>query len=95
MGGQDWTFWLNVTNYVLGAVTGLALLIVLGAVGWELIEKKARKATEMDLDAELQTIFHVGPHSLSVPGLGLTMADGGERIEPSKPKDASQKSPRK
>jgi hypothetical protein len=35
-----------------------------------------------------------GSHSLSVPGLGLTMADGGQRVEPSKP-EASDKKPRK
>jgi hypothetical protein len=42
-----------------------------------------------DLRAMLQ-----GSHSLSVPGLGLTMADGGQRVEPSKP-EASDKKPRK
>ncbi len=33
---NDWTFWLQVMNLALVAVTLLAALVVTGAVGWEL-----------------------------------------------------------
>ena len=36
-------------------------------------------------------MLHGGSHSLSVPGLGLTMADGGEKVEPSEPKASDEK----
>jgi hypothetical protein len=97
MAAESWTFWLNMTNFALGIITLLALLVVFGAVGWDLLVRKvdkAREAASFDLtniDAELRAMLHGGSHSLSVPGLGLTMADGGERIKPSESKAADQK----
>ena len=96
MAGENWTFWLNMTNFALGMITVLALVVVFGAVGWDLLVYKvhhARKVGSMDLskfDEDLRAMLQ-GSHSLSVPGLGLTMADGGERVEPSKPEDSDQK----
>lgn len=70
----DWsdpeTLWLNVTNAVLGIVTLVALLTVLGAAAAEVWARLKKRATE---PADLHT-FHV-------PGLGLTMADGGEKVD--------------
>jgi len=86
MPGENWTFWLNVMNFAFGAITVLALLVVLGAVGWDLLARRARRAQDNEahsLNAGLQAMLHAGSHTLSVPELGLTMADGGERIEPS------------
>ena len=40
MSGSEWTFWLNVANYVMGLLTLLSLLAVLGALGWELIDRQ-------------------------------------------------------
>ena len=97
MAGENWTFWLNMTNFALGIVTLLALVVVFGAVGWDLLVLKvrnARKVGSMDLskfDEDLRAMLHGGSHSLSVPGLGLTMADGGERVEPSKSEGSDQK----
>jgi hypothetical protein len=97
MAGENWTFWLNMTNFALGIITLLALVVVFGAVGWDLLVLKvhnARKLRSADLnsfDEDLRAMLH-GSHSLSVPGLGLTMADGGERVEPSKPETSDQKS---
>ena len=28
MGGENWTFWLNMTNFALGIVTLLAVVVV-------------------------------------------------------------------
>jgi hypothetical protein len=94
MDGENWTFWLNVTNIALGVIVLLALLVVLGAVVSELLARRSRKAREMaSIDAELLAMLHAGPHSLSTPGLGLTMADGGEPVAPSE-SEGSEKKPR-
>ena len=83
MAGENWTFWFNMTNFALGMITVLALAVVFGAVGWDLLVRKApkpRAVNAADLErvgAEIDSWFKAGPHSLTVPGLGLTMADGG------------------
>ncbi|HUI78826.1 MAG TPA: hypothetical protein VLY24_12945 [Bryobacteraceae bacterium] len=87
MFGIDWnnpqTLWLNMTNLALGVVTLLALLFVGGAVGWEFILRRRRARELSGIDAELHTMIHAdSPYSLPVPGLGLTMADGGEAVKP-------------
>ncbi|MGZ4814891.1 MAG: hypothetical protein ACXVZV_05765 [Terriglobales bacterium] len=97
MAAENWTFWLNMTNFALGIITVLALLVVFGAVGWDLLVRKAHTAREhgnldlSTLDGELRAMLN-GSHSLYEPGLGLTMADGGERIEPTESKVPNQKS---
>jgi hypothetical protein len=94
MAGEDWTMWLNITNFGLGLVTLIALLVVFFAVGWDLLVRKVGKAPTVNLnniDADLKALLQGGSHSFSVPEFGLTMADGGERIEASK--DKSSKKP--
>lgn len=89
MAGEDWTMWLNITNFALGLVTLIALLVVFFAVGWDLLVRKVGKAPTVNLnniDADLKALLQGGSHSFSVPEFGLTMADGGERIEASKNK---------
>jgi len=94
MAGENWTFWLNMTNFALGLVTLLAVLVVVGAVSWDLFFMwlhKVRTGDAVDvghinmqrLMAEVRAGWGADAHSLPVPGLGLTMADGGERIDPS------------
>jgi hypothetical protein len=84
MAGENWVFWLQVMNLALVAVTLLAVLVVTGAVAWELLARRVRKARETDnLDAEMWAMLHAESHTLSVPGLGLTMADGDDRVESS------------
>jgi hypothetical protein len=92
---NDWTFWLQVMNLALVAVTVLAALVMTGAVGWELWARREHKADAADsLDAEMWAMSRADLHTLSVPGLGLTMADGGERVEPSET-ESSEKNPRR
>ena len=97
MAADNWTFWLNMTNFALGIITLLGLVIVFGAVGWDLLVRKAQSAREhgnldlSTLDGELRAMLH-GSHSLYEPGLGLTMADGGERIDPAESQASDQKS---
>ena len=94
MAGENWTFWLNMTNFALGIVTLLAVVVVAGAVSWDLFFMWLRKVRTGDavdirgvnmqrLMAEVRAGWGADAHSLSVPGLGLTMADGGEKIDPS------------
>ncbi|MFL6304888.1 MAG: hypothetical protein ACJ72H_15255 [Candidatus Sulfotelmatobacter sp.] len=93
MAGEDWTMWLNITNFALGLVTLIALLVVFFAVGWDLLVRKVGKAREVNLnniDADLKALLQGGSHSFSVPEFGLTMADGGERIEASKDKTSKK-----
>jgi len=94
MAGENWTFWLNMTNFALGIITLLAVLVVTAAVSWDLLFQwlhKVRSGDAVDLRsinmqrliAEVRSEWGSDSHSLSVPGLGLTMADGGEKVDPS------------
>ena len=95
MAGENWTMWLNITNFALGMVTLVALAVVFFSVGWDLLVRKVGTASPRvdlrNIDADLRALLQ-GSHSLAVPELGLTMADGGERIDPSKPETSNKKS---
>ena len=93
MAGENWTMWLNITNFALGIVTLVALLLVFFAVGWDLLVRKvhAPKPDWSSVDADLRAMLHAGTHTMSVPELGLTMADGGERIDPEKSEKTGKK----
>lgn len=66
------TYWLNLTNIVLGLVTLICCVVIGRAV---LKEALTRKRAHIEAD----------DHAFAVEGLGLTMADGGEKVE--EPKD--------
>jgi hypothetical protein len=84
----DWVFWLNMTNIALGAVVFLAVLLVVSALVWDLVGKYQKHRDLANLDAELAAIQ---PDGRFVPGLGITMADGGERIKPAPERPAEKK----
>jgi hypothetical protein len=65
---QSETFWLDVTNIALGLVTLVCLLAVGTGIVQDLLPRFRRSATADD-------------HVTLTPDLGLTMADGGSRIE--------------
>ncbi len=96
MAGENWTFWLNMTNFALGMVTVVAVVLVFSSVGWDHRVRPvhtARTPSGLDLntlDGELRAMLQ-GSHSMFEPGLGLTMADGGEKIEPAKPAASDEK----
>ena len=60
----------------LGAVVLICVLVLVVGVLQELRLRAKRRETEPT------PIRLVGDHAFDVPGLGLTMADGGESIEP-------------
>jgi hypothetical protein len=68
--GDPETFWLNVTNAFLGIVTAAAFLVVAGAVLNEVLVRVRKRIASAVGDL----------HTLHVPALGPTMADGGEKI---------------
>lgn len=76
---SDWVFWLNMTNIALGAVVFLAVLLVASALAWEVAGRRKKARNVANLDKELNAMLH---DARLVPGLGITMADGGERIKP-------------
>jgi len=92
---NDWTFWLQVMNLGLVAVTLLAALVVTGAVGWELWARREHKAPAAASLEELWAMSRGDLHTLSVPGLGLTMADGGEKVEPESSPEKPEEKPRR
>jgi hypothetical protein len=103
MAGENWTFWFNMTNFALGMITLLAVAVVIASVGWDLfglwLRKPGANTIELSkvrlqsISADLRAMWDA-EHTMSVPELGLTMADGGEKITP-KPESSEEKSPRK
>ncbi len=73
MFGIDWsdpqTFWLNIANAALGIVTVACVC----AVAWAVLLEGYRKRKAAHPLAE-------DDHIIDVPGLGLTMADGGTKL---------------
>jgi hypothetical protein len=66
------TFWLNVTNIALGAVTLICLLAFGRAIFKEVAELVRARARSRAARS---------PHELVLSDLGVTMADGGEPID--------------
>ena len=64
------TFWLNVANIALGVVT----LSCFAVVGWGAVVEALRRSR-----ARLTLAAETDDHAFAVPGLGLTMADGGSK----------------
>ena len=63
--------WLNLTNAGLGLATLAGIAALAWAVLRDLREKAKSRVAVHDLD----------PHAAFLPELGLTMADGGEKLE--------------
>jgi len=67
------TFWLTATNIALGVVT-LVCFVVLGRGLF--VDLKARLAAR-----RARLAVSADDHAFVVPMLGVTMADGGERVD--------------
>lgn len=66
------TFWLNVTNIALGVVTLVCLIAVATVVFKEVLARVRQRAA---------VLVERDDHAFVMPELGLTMADGGERLD--------------
>jgi len=76
------TYWLTFTNIALGAVTLICCVAVGIGILQELAAKRKKQAALSTLDHEVSDLvasFGDG-HAFHVPGLGVTMADGGEEL---------------
>jgi hypothetical protein len=76
--------WLNITNALLGLVT----LTCLAAVAWAVVVELRQRA-RVRANA---TVLH-DDHAFVLSDLGITMADGGERIDESSHRKASNDLP--
>jgi hypothetical protein len=63
------TFWLDVTNITLGLVTLVCVIVVVAGVLRELGHRLSHARRLAD------------DHAFDTPELGVTMADGGKRID--------------
>jgi hypothetical protein len=75
------TYWLTLMNIGLGVV----VLVCCGAVAFgvvqELAARRKKHAALSKLDREVSDLVAAyDGHAFHVPGLGVTMADGGEPI---------------
>jgi hypothetical protein len=66
------TFWVNATNLVLGVVTLCCVALIGSVVINEILERTA---------ARLAARLRDDDHAIRVGDLGMTMADGGERVD--------------
>lgn len=67
------TYWLTATNIVLGLVTLVCCIVLAHGLFLEIKEKLAARRARLAVPAD--------DHAFVVPMLGVTMADGGERLE--------------
>ncbi len=75
------TYWLTVTNVVLGLVTLICCGAIALGVLQELAAKRRKRAAMSKLDREVADLVTAyDGHAFNVPSLGLTMADGGEEL---------------
>jgi hypothetical protein len=98
MPGLDWndaqTFWLNVANVGLGVVTLLCFAALSYGLMRDWLNHRRRRAAVREMERGLRgDMAGVDSHAFHVPGLGLTMADGGELID--RPRQAPSKAPRR
>ena len=75
------TYWLTLTNVTLGVVTLICVGAVVFGVLQELAAKRRKRAAVSRLDEEVSDLMaSFDGHAFNVPGLGVTMADGGEEL---------------
>jgi len=76
------TYWLTLTNIGLGVVVVICCGAVAFGILQELAAKRRKQAELSHLDREVTDLvagFGDG-HAFHIPGLGVTMADGGEEL---------------
>lgn len=86
MFGVNWndpqTLWLNVVNLGLGLVTLVCIAAIAYGVLQDLRERAKKRAAARISNREVaDLVSSFGDHAFDMPGLGLTMADGGEPLK--------------
>ncbi len=77
-------FWLNVTNIALGVVT----VVCIAAVGWVVLQEVVQRVR-----GRVPSLAVQDDHAFVIPALGLTMADGGERLDRPAPAAGAAQTP--
>ena len=74
------TYWLTVTNIVLGLVTLICTVAIGIGVVQELAARRKKRVALSHIDREVSDLVatYGDGHAFNLPSLGLTMADGGE-----------------
>jgi hypothetical protein len=73
--------WLNLTNIALGVVVLICFVaIAVCAIHEGPTLRRKRAAVSAELDADMKKWF-ADDRTFHVPELGITMADGGERVD--------------
>lgn len=78
-------FWLNVTNIALGVVT----VVCIAAVAWVVLQEVLQRVR-----GRVPALAVQDDHAFVIPELGLTMADGGERLDQPMPASNAAPAPR-
>ncbi len=89
--GPD-VFWLNAANIILGVVVAVCVAVLAIGVLRE-FQLRARKRAELSASMDRDLKVMLDTHAFEMPELGLTMADGGERLD--KPSDTPDKKKKK
>ena len=69
---SDQTFWLNVVNIALGLITLVCVVAVLGVTLRELAARSRKR---------VPVFARHDDHTFDLSDLGITMADGGEKLD--------------
>jgi hypothetical protein len=95
MFGVNWsdpqTLWLNIINLSLGIVT----LVCVAAIGYGVFQDVRARARKRAIARAMESAAPAssfGDHAFDMPGLGFTMADGGEPMQ--KPAQSHKTSPK-
>ena len=76
------TYWLNLMNIGLGVVVLICCAAVAFGVVQELAARRKKHALTSKLDREVSDLLLTyDGHAFDLPGLGVTMADGGEQLD--------------
>jgi hypothetical protein len=75
------TSWLNIANILLGVVVVLCIVVMLGGIAHEFISRaRKRRRIDAELDRDMRRLND--DRTFDSPSLGVTMADGGEKLKP-------------
>jgi len=75
-------YWLNVMNVVLGVVVLICCAAVAVGIVQEIAARRRKSGASVALDREVHDLVTgFDGHAFQVPGLGVTMADGGDPVD--------------
>jgi hypothetical protein len=80
------TQWLTITNIVLGIIVAISLIVMMGGIAHEIVSRvRRRRRYEAEIERDMRELADT--HAFHVPGVGVTMADGGEKLPPASESD--------